>query len=134
MYASDRSIAKLSKKTKIRYLNYAYRILIGKVIDTLFVITLEHPPELCFGRKEYIAEGKRWQDSMDERAKSLGMKIHGAYLSTIEHTFYFILEADEVRAISEFFSPPFLTHHRARISPVIDTRTAFNLTFAKEGL
>ncbi len=73
--------------------------LIGKVIDTLFVITLEHPPELCLGRKEYMAEGKRWQDSMDERAKSLGIKIHGAYLSTIEHTFYFAIEADEVRAI-----------------------------------
>ncbi len=104
------------------------------MIDTLFVITLEHPPELCLGRKEYIAEGKRWHDSIDERAKLLGIKIHGAYLSTIEHTFYFVLEANEVRAISEFFSPPFLTHHKARISPVIEARTAFNLPWAKEEL
>lgn len=97
----------------------------------LFVITLEHPPELCLARKEYVAEAKRWQDSLGERAKSLGIKIHGAYVSTIEHTFYFILEADDVRAISEFFSPPFLTHHKARVSPVIEAQTAFTLPFIK---
>jgi hypothetical protein len=100
----------------------------------LFVITLEHPPELCLAREEYVADAKRWQDSRDERAKSLGIKIHGSYVSTIEHTFYFILEADDVKAISEFFSPPFLTHHKARISPVIETQTAFALPFIKEEL
>jgi hypothetical protein len=100
----------------------------------LFVITLEHPPELCLARKEYVPEAKRWQDSLEERAKSLGIKIHGAYVSTIEHTFYFILEADDVRAISEFFSPPFLTHHKARISPVIESQKAFTLPFIKEKL
>lgn len=100
----------------------------------LFVITLEHPPELCFARKEYSAEGKRWQDSIGERAKSLGVKIHGAYVSTIEHTFYFILEADSVKAISEFFSPPFLTHQKARISPVTAIQEAFTLPFIKENL
>ena len=100
----------------------------------LFVITLEHPPELCLARKEYVAEGKHWQDSLEERAKSLGMKIHGAYVSTIEHTFYFVLETNDAKAISEFFSPPFLTHHKARISPVIDIQTAFDVSFVKEKL
>jgi len=100
----------------------------------LFVITLEHSPEHCFARKEYTADGKRWLDSMEERAKPLGIKIQGAYVSTIEHTYYFILEAGDTRAISEFFSPPFLTHHKARISPVIETRKAFNLPFVKENL
>lgn len=100
----------------------------------LFVITLEHSPELCLARKEYVAETKRWQDSQGERAKSLGIKIHGVYVSTIEHTFYFILEADDARAISEFFSPPFLTHHTARISPVIEGRDVFALSFMKEKL
>ncbi|MGD0954617.1 MAG: DUF3303 family protein [Methanotrichaceae archaeon] len=97
----------------------------------LFVITLEHPPELCFAKKEYAAEGKRWTESMEERAKSLGIKIQGAYVSTIEHTFYFILEADDVKAISEFFSPPFLTHHKARISPVIEALKSVALPFIK---
>jgi hypothetical protein len=100
----------------------------------LFVITLEHPPELCFARKEFTALAKRWMDSTEERAKPLGIKIHGSYLSTIEHTYYFIIEADDARAISEFFSPPFLTHHKARISPVIETQKAFTLPFAKENL
>ena len=100
----------------------------------LFVITLEHPPGLCLARKEYVAEGKRWQDSMKERAKSLGIKVNGAYVSTIEHTFYFVLEANDVKAISEFFSPPFLTHHTGRISPVIEIQTAFTLPFVKEEL
>ena len=105
-----------------------------KVIDMLFVITLEHPPELCFARKEYTEDGKRWLDSMEERAKSLGIKILGAYLSTIEHMFYFIIEGDDVSAISEFFSPPYLTHHKAHISPVIEAQKAFNLPFVKENL
>jgi Domain of unknown function (DUF3303) len=100
----------------------------------LFVITFEHQPELCFARKEYTAEGKRWLDSIEERAKPLGIKVQGSYVSTIEHTYYFILEADNARSISEFFSPPFLTHHKARISPVIETQKAFNLPFVKENL
>ena len=100
----------------------------------LFVITLEHSPEHCFARKEYTTDGKRWLDSMEERAKPLGIKVRGSYVSTIEHTYYFILEADDAKAISEFFSPPFLTHHKARISPVIDIRTAFDVSFVKEQL
>jgi hypothetical protein len=36
--------------------------------------------------------------------------------------------------ISEFFSPPFLTHHKARISPVIETQKAFTLPFVKKNL
>jgi hypothetical protein len=100
----------------------------------LFVVTLEHPPELCLARKEYAAEGKKWMDSMEERAKSLGIKIHGAYVSTIEHTFYFILDANDAKGISEFFSPPFLTHHKARISSVISLKEAFDIPFVKENL
>ena len=30
----------------------------------LFLVTLVHPPELCFGRKEYNEEGKRWFTDM----------------------------------------------------------------------
>jgi hypothetical protein len=65
-------------------------------------------------------------------AQTGGIKVHGFYVSTIEHTFYFILEANDVKAISEFFSPPFLTHHKGRISPVIAPQEAFNLSFIKE--
>ena len=94
----------------------------------LFVITLEHSPELCLARKEYVAMIKPWQDSMEARAKSLGIQILGAYVSMIEHIFYFVLEADNVKAIS----PPMLTHHKARISPVIETNVAATVPFIKE--
>jgi len=100
----------------------------------LFHITLEHPPELCFAWKEYSGEGKNWQDSIGERAKKLGIKIHGVYVCTIEHMFYFILEADDVKALSEFFSPPFLTHNKGHISPVSAIQEAFTLSFIKENL
>ncbi len=98
----------------------------------LFVITLEHSPELCLARKEYVTGIKTWQESVEERAKSLGIKIHGAYVSMIEHIFYFVLETDNVKAISEFFSPPMLTHHKARISPVIETKVAVTVPYIKE--
>jgi hypothetical protein len=75
---------------------------------------------LFCSKRIFSRRKKRWQDSIGERAKSLGIKIHGAYVSTIEHTFYFLLDADDVKVISEFFSQPFLTHHKARISPVIE--------------
>jgi len=98
----------------------------------LSVITPEHPPELCFAWKEYSNEGKNWQDSIGERAKKLGKEIHGVYVCTIEHKFYFILEADDFKALSEFFSPPFLTHNKGHISSVTAIQEAFNLSFIKE--
>lgn len=98
----------------------------------MVVVTFEHPPELCLARAEYEAEGMRWIETMAERAKQLGITIHGAYVSTIEHTFYFVLEIDRVAAMAEFFRPPILTHHKARISPVINLQEAKNLTFIPE--
>jgi len=74
----------------------------------------------------------RWIETMEDRAKQLGITIHGAYLSTIEHTFYFVLEVDRVAAMAEFFGPPMLTHHTARISPVINLQEAKSLTFISE--
>jgi len=40
-----------------------------------------HPPELCLARKEFGAEAKRWIDGMNDLAKKLDIKIHGAYSS-----------------------------------------------------
>lgn len=98
----------------------------------LFVATLVHSPEQCFGRKEYAAEGKRWTEEMKNSAKKLGVKIHGAYVAPNEHTFFLILESDDFKAVSEFLGPPILTHHSARIFPVITFEEAFGLAFIKE--
>ena len=90
----------------------------------MFVVTLVHPPELCLARKEFSAEAKRWIEGMNDTAKKLNVKIHGAYSSPNEHTFYFILESDDLKAIPEFFSGVMLTNNKGHISPVIPIKVA----------
>jgi hypothetical protein len=90
----------------------------------MFVATLVHPPELCLARKEFSTEAKRWIDGMNDLAKKLNVKIHGAYSCPNEHTFYFVLESDDLKAISEFFSGVMLTNNKGHISPVIPIKVA----------
>lgn len=98
----------------------------------LFVATLTHTPELCFGNPSYKDPGKKWVENMRDSAKKLGVKIHGAYVSPNEHTFYFILETENLEAISDFLGPPVLTHHTGCISPVMNLEEAFGLPFMKQ--
>jgi len=58
-------------------------------------------------------------------------KLHGAYVSPNEHTFYFVLEADNFNAISDFLRPPMLTHHNGKVSPIMTVEEAFKLPFIK---
>ena len=96
-----------------------------EVIELLFMVTLVHPPELCFGKKEYNEEGKRWFTNMKASAEKYGIKVHGAYVCPIEHVFYILLESNDFKAVSGFLSPPVLTHHRGKISPIITVEEAF---------
>jgi hypothetical protein len=91
----------------------------------LFIVTLVHTPDLCFGRKEFNEEGKQWFDGAKASAKEYGIKIHGAWVCPIEHVFYIMLESDDFKAISGFLSPPILTHHIGKISPLITIEEAF---------
>jgi len=90
----------------------------------MFVATLVHPPELCLARKEFSAEAKRWIDGMNDLAKKQNIKIHGAYSCPNEHTFYFILESDDFKAIPLFFSGVMLANNTAHIAPVIPVKEA----------
>jgi len=54
-----------------------------------------------------------------------------AYIAPNEHTFYFVLESDSYKAISDFLSPPMLTHNVGRVSPVIALEEGFGLSFMK---
>jgi hypothetical protein len=90
----------------------------------MYVATLVHTPELCLARKEYGTEAKRWIDGMNELAKKLNIKIHGAYSCPVEHTFYFILESEDFKTITVFFSGIMLTNHEGQISPVIPLKEA----------
>jgi hypothetical protein len=97
----------------------------------IFVVTLTHPPELCLANPPYREEAKKWVANASESAKKLGVKIHSSYVATNEHTFYLVLETDSFKAVSDFLSPPMLTHHTARVSPVIAAEEAFGLSFMK---
>jgi hypothetical protein len=88
-------------------------------------VTLVHPPELCFGRKEYNEEGKRWFDGIKASAEKYDVKVHGTWVCPIEHVFYIMLESDDFKAVSAFLSPPILTHHSGKISPIITVEEAF---------
>jgi len=93
----------------------------------MFVATLTHPPELCLSRKEFSAEFTKWLDGTEALEKKLGMKVHGAYVCPPEHTFSFILETKDLESVTAFFAGIMLTHHKARISPVISLRKAADI-------
>jgi hypothetical protein len=89
----------------------------------IFIAQLTHPPELCFGRpehKEIAGELMEFMENMERYEKEAGVKRHGFYLNSNEHTFTFILEADNFLKISKFLGVgPLLTHHTAKITPVV---------------
>ena len=89
----------------------------------IFIAQLTHPPELCFGRPEHKEKAKElmeFMENMEKYEKEAGVKMHGFYLNANEHTFYFILEADNYLKISKFLGVgPVLTHHTAKITPVV---------------
>ena len=89
----------------------------------IFIAQLTHSPELCFGRpehKEKAEELMEFMENMEKYEKEAGVQMHGFYLNANEHTFYFILEADNYLKISKFLGvDPVLTHHTAKITPVV---------------
>ncbi len=89
----------------------------------IVVAQLTHSPELCFGRPEHKEKAKEMMEfmkNMERYEKEAGVKMHGFYLNSNEHTFYFILEADNFLKISKFLGvEPVLTHHTAKITPVV---------------
>jgi len=89
----------------------------------IFIAQLTHSPELCFGRPEHKEKAKElmeFMENMEKYGKEAGVKVHGFYLNANEHTFYFILEADNYLKISKFLGVgPVLTHHTAKITPVV---------------
>jgi hypothetical protein len=60
------------------------------------------------------------------------VKIEGAYVTPNEHAFYFILECNDFKQVSEFLGPPMLQHHSGKVSPVLTFEEAFGLAFMKK--
>ena len=84
----------------------------------LFIATLTHSPDNCWARPENEQNAKEWISTMEERAAAAGINLLGSYLTPNEHRFYFVIEADELEAITEFLGPPLLIDHEADIAPV----------------
>jgi hypothetical protein len=99
----------------------------------LVIAQLTHPPELCLGRPEHKEQRKKLMEylvNIEKYEKQEGVKIHGFYLNSNEHTFFIILEADKYYNISKFLDvEPLLTHHTAKITPVVTLEEI--LAFAK---
>lgn len=100
----------------------------------IFIAQLTHSPELCFGRPEHKEKAKElmeFMQNMEKYAEEAEVKVHGFYLNSNEHTFYFIVEADNYLKISKFLgADPVLTHHTAKITPVVTLKET--LEFAKK--
>jgi hypothetical protein len=60
------------------------------------------------------------------------VKIEGAYITPNEHVFYFILDCNDFKAVSSFLGPPMLTHHSAKVSPILGLEEASGLTFMQK--
>lgn len=61
-----------------------------------------------------------FMENIENYAANAGVTMHGFYLNSNEHTFYFILEAENFLNISKFLGvDPVLTHHTAKITPVV---------------
>ena len=100
----------------------------------LFIAQLTHTPELCFARPEHKEKGKEmmeFMENIEKYEKKAGVKNHGFYLNANEHTFFFILESDNYLNVSKFLSiDPLLTHHTAKITPVVTSKEM--LEFARK--
>jgi hypothetical protein len=88
----------------------------------LFIAQLTHPPELCLARPEHkarLAELQEFVKNKEKYAEEAGIRLHGSFINTNEHTFFFIIETDEYANVSKFLRGVFLSHHTAKITPVI---------------
>ncbi|MHA2427527.1 MAG: DUF3303 family protein [Candidatus Hermodarchaeia archaeon] len=93
----------------------------------LFVATLQHSPEDCFARPEnaeaFDQAIKAW-DEIEITAQSAGINLLGSYINPNEHVFFYIFDADNYLSVSRLLGSVMLTHHTAKITPVLTLREA----------
>lgn len=84
-----------------------------------FIATLEHSADNCWGREENQEMAVEWISQLDQRANDHGIELHGAYSTPNEHTFYFVMDAEGLEAVTGFLASPFLEDHSGHIAPVM---------------
>lgn len=92
----------------------------------LFMAVLKHSPENCFARPENVKADeevrkilRKMVQGKEEIEKETGVKVIGSYLNPNEHVFYFIFETSNYGGVHRFLSGPLITHHEAKITPVL---------------
>lgn len=83
----------------------------------IFHVTHVHTPELCpSGNPEKVASTVGIVAS-DAHAKEVGVSVLGRYISPTEHILFFIVEADNYEAVTEYLRP-MMKMGTPRITPV----------------
>ncbi len=67
----------------------------------LFVAIHQHTPELCPADNPAAIH----QLASQEHVSASGVKVLGSYVAPPEHTFYFLLEADDYAQVVRYFRP-----------------------------
>ena len=83
----------------------------------IFHVTHTHTPELCpSGNPEKVKKTVGVVAS-DAHAKDVGVNVLGRYISPTEHILFFIVEADNYEAVTEYLRP-MMKMGTPRITPV----------------
>ena len=69
-----------------------------------FVVTQMHAPSDCPSDEPEVLKALG-HDFSEGQAKKKGVKLLGAYIAPLEHTFFFILEADSLAKVTDFLRP-----------------------------
>ncbi len=71
----------------------------------LFVVTHEHPPELCPSDNPELAKKTVSMVASKAHAEKSGVKVLGSYIAPPEHVLFFIIESNDYEKIVDFFRP-----------------------------
>jgi hypothetical protein len=83
----------------------------------LFVVTHEHPPELCPSDNPELVKKTVSKVASKAHADKSGVKLLGSYAAPPEHAFFFIVESNDYGKIVDFFRP-IMKMGTLRIMPV----------------
>lgn len=93
----------------------------------LFVVTHEHPPELCPSDNPELVKKTVSIVASKAHAEKSGVKVLGSYIAPPEHVLFFIIESNDYGKIVDFFRP-MMKMGTLRIMPVSvleDVRSKF---------
>lgn len=93
----------------------------------LFVVTHEHPPELCPSDNPELVKKTVSIVNSKAHAEKSGVKVLGSYIAPPEHVLFFIIESNDYGKIVDFFRP-MMKMGTLRIMPVSvleDVRSKF---------